>query len=163
MYEYPMHQIRYGSKITIKHCVSGQYLTHGEHIPIEPGSQLSKVCSFFKKFSISITRFWQFSFYWVTYDRSRPATNEVWIVTSPYGENKIPGDPVHCNSIIGLKHEATGANLHADQVDDRNGKISKTFILRMIPPHPVQLESALVPRVQLQNIAAKKILPGIRF
>ena len=47
MYEYPMHQIRYGSKITIKHCVSGQYLTHGEHIPIEPDSKLSKVCLLF--------------------------------------------------------------------------------------------------------------------
>ena len=50
MYEYPMHQIRYGSKITIKHCSSSQYLSHGEHIPIKPGSQLSKVSSFFKKF-----------------------------------------------------------------------------------------------------------------
>ncbi|CAG8578679.1 559_t:CDS:2 [Funneliformis mosseae] len=91
MYEYPMHQIRYGSKITIKHCVSGQYLTHGEHEPIEPDSKLSTVFC----------------------NGSKPATNEVWIVTSPFGENKTPGDPVLLNSVVGLRHETTGSNLHA--------------------------------------------------
>jgi hypothetical protein len=57
---------------------------------------------------------------------SRPAANEVWIVTSPYGENKVPGDPVHYNSIIGLKHETTGGTLHATE---NNGKqIIKIFL-----------------------------------
>ncbi|CAB4397072.1 unnamed protein product [Rhizophagus irregularis] len=94
MYEYPMHQIRYGSKITIKHCSTGNFLSHGEHIPIETDSQLSKVsCD----------------------GMSRPAANEIWIVSSPYGENKVPGDPIHYNSIISLKHETTGGSLHATE------------------------------------------------
>jgi hypothetical protein len=50
---------------------------------------------------------------------SRPAANEIWIVSSPYGENKVPGDPIHYNSIISLKHETTGGSLHATE---NNGK-----------------------------------------
>ncbi|CAG8447672.1 8567_t:CDS:2 [Diversispora eburnea] len=98
LYEYPLHQIRYGSRITIKHCVTGQYLSHGEHKPIEPGSQSSRVYC----------------------NGCKPKENEVWIVTSPYSENKSPGDPVRFNSIIGLSHGKSRANLSAS--DDRDDK-----------------------------------------
>ncbi|CAG8533609.1 8256_t:CDS:2 [Acaulospora morrowiae] len=91
LYEYPLHQIRYGSRITIKHCVTGQYLSHGEHKPVEPGSQNSRVYC----------------------NGCKPKENEVWIVTSPYGENKSHGDSTHINSLIGLCHEKSRANLSA--------------------------------------------------
>ncbi|RIB15529.1 hypothetical protein C2G38_1573388 [Gigaspora rosea] len=91
IYEYPLHQIRYGSKITIKHCVTGQYLSHGEHKPVEPGSPYSTVFC----------------------NGSKPRENEIWIVTSPSGENKNSGDPVHFNSVIGLCHEKSRSNLCA--------------------------------------------------
>ncbi|CAG8541203.1 15820_t:CDS:2, partial [Acaulospora colombiana] len=98
LYEYPLHQIRYGSRITIKHCVTGQYLSHGEHKPMKPGSQNSRVyCS-----------------------GCKPKENEVWIVTSPFGENRSHGDPAYFNSFISLVHEKSRTSLSA--VDKLTGR-----------------------------------------
>lgn len=63
---------------------------------------------------------------------SRPAANEIWIVTSPYGENKVPGDPIHYNSIISLKHETTGGSLHATEHNGKDYSILMNFFKGMI-------------------------------
>ncbi|CAB5334777.1 unnamed protein product [Rhizophagus irregularis] len=87
-------QIRYGSRIALKHVVTGQYLSHGnKHKPDILRSNLSEVfCSGWKR-----------------------GGNDVWVITAAYGQNKAPGDPISSNSMIQLVHEVTRESLFGDE------------------------------------------------
>ncbi|CAI2176676.1 4200_t:CDS:2 [Funneliformis geosporum] len=87
-------QIRYGSRVALKHVVTSQYLSHGsKHKPDPLRANLSEVfCSSWKR-----------------------SDNDVWIVTATYGQNKAPGDPVFFNAMIQLVHEKTREALFGDE------------------------------------------------
>jgi hypothetical protein len=43
----------------------------------------------------------------------QPDKYDFWIVIPPYNQYRQSGSPVPFNSIIGLKHQQTGRNLHS--------------------------------------------------
>ncbi|RIA98680.1 hypothetical protein C1645_748923 [Glomus cerebriforme] len=87
-------QIRYGSRIALKHIVTGQYLSHGNtHKPDILRANLSEVfCSGWKR-----------------------SVNDIWIIAAAYGQHHAPGDPISSNSMVQLVHELTRESLFGDE------------------------------------------------
>ncbi|PKC63673.1 hypothetical protein RhiirA1_537606 [Rhizophagus irregularis] len=87
-------QIRYGSKIALKHVATGRFLS-SKDIRYDTGS----------KQHIVFCGNWQ-------PDRQ----TDFWIVIPPHKQNRKAGNPVAFNSLIGCKHQQTSRNLHSHNI-----------------------------------------------
>ncbi|RIA90678.1 MIR motif-containing protein [Glomus cerebriforme] len=93
-------QIRYGSKIALKHIATGRFLS-SKDIKYEAGSRQQMVfCSN-----------WQ-----------PDKQHDCWIVIPPCEKHCKPGSPVPFNSVIGLKHQQTSQNLHSHDIESPKTK-----------------------------------------
>ncbi|CAB4424636.1 unnamed protein product [Rhizophagus irregularis] len=84
-------QVRYGSKIALKHVVTGRFLS-SKDIRYDTGS---------KQYMVYCSN-WQ-----------SDKRTDFWIVIPPHKQYCKPGNPVAVNSIIELKHQQTSRNLHS--------------------------------------------------
>ncbi|CAB4384705.1 unnamed protein product [Rhizophagus irregularis] len=104
-------QIRYGSKIALKHVATGRFLS-SKDIRYDTGSNQH----------IVFCGNWQ-------PDRQ----TDFWIVIPPHAQNRKAGNPVAFNSLIGLKHQQTSRNLHShDGIESRKQSNKRSLVVRAI-------------------------------
>ncbi|RIA90677.1 MIR motif-containing protein [Glomus cerebriforme] len=96
-------QIRYGSKIALKHIATGRFLSSTD-IKYETGLKQQMV----------FCNGWQ-----------PDKQHDFWIVIPPCKKHYKPGNPITFNSVIGLKHQKTGLNLHSHSLNYGESPITK--------------------------------------
>ncbi|PKY56367.1 hypothetical protein RhiirA4_476618 [Rhizophagus irregularis] len=94
-------QVRYGSKIALKHVATGRFLSCIKGMRYDTG---------FKQ-HMAFCNGWQ-----------PDKLQDLWIVIPACKQHVKSGNPVPFNSVIGLKHQQSGLNLHSHNKDSPSTK-----------------------------------------